>query len=368
MDFTLFMPTKVIFGKQCIFENGHLFKEFGKKALIITGKSSGKKSGALDDVIALLKKEEISYCVFDHVMNNPPLENISEGVLFAKKEKADFIIGIGGGSPIDAAKAIAALYTNELQPMDLFSHSLKNASLPIIAIPTTAGTGSEVTPYSVLSVRELKTKKSFSSPYSFPKIAFIDSTYTRSLPDEVTIDTAFDAFSHCMESYLSLKSNHQSELFALEGINAFSKCISAIKNRDFTDDIRDYLMYSSYMGGLAITMTGTNVIHAMGYSMTYFKNISHGHANTLFVGAFLRYNQSTVPEKTEKMLAILGFKDIMQFERFLLSNIKNEVTLSEEEIREYAQLACTQKNINNSPKKVDQSIIENMYSEVVKGV
>lgn len=368
MNFTLFMPTKVIFGQHCIRENAHLFKELGKKALIITGKSSGKKSGALDDVMKTLKSENIDYCIFDNVLNNPPLENIWEGTLFAKKEKADFIIGIGGGSPIDAAKAIAALYTNDMKPIELFDRSLSCPSLPIVAIPTTAGTGSEVTPYSVLSVNEMRTKKSFSSPYSFPRIAFIDAAYTRSLPDEVTVDTAFDAFSHCMESYLSLKSTTQSELFALEGIQAFSKCLDFIKRREFTDDIREYLMYSSYMGGLAITLTGTNVIHAMGYSMTYFKNISHGRANTLFIGAFLRYNYDMITDKIKKMLDLLGFVSVRDFEQYLLSNIDSEVILEEKEIREFAQLACTQKNISNSPRKVDRNIIEAIYREVLKGV
>jgi len=367
MEFSFNMPVQVYYGNNCIAKNKSLIKVFGKKAVIVTGKTSAIKSGALEDIITSLKAIQVEYCIFDKVVNNPTLENVLEGALFAKKEKVDFVIAIGGGSPIDAAKAIAALCTNEIKPIDLVTTTIEIPSLPIIAIPTTAGTGSEVTPYSILSVNEMNTKKNFYSKFSFPKIAFIDAKYTHSLNDKITIDTAFDAFSHLLESYLSNKCTTQSSIFALEGIKAFSKCLNAIKCKMFTPKIRDHLMYASYLGGIAITHTGTTIVHAMGYSLTYFKNITHGHANTLLIGEYLRFNYDVVNEKTYNVLRILGFSNILELEDYLLNCIEIKPNISENEISQFAKLACTQGSIMNNPKFVNEKIIEDLYKKVFKG-
>ena len=174
MEFKFSMPAELIFGTGVIRKNTHKLK-LGEKALIVTGKNSARLSGALDDVLFALEQEDTEYCIFDKVVNNPTLENVSAGAVFGKTNGADFVIAIGGGSPMDAAKAIAALMTNDVEPIELIGNIPKNKSMPIIAIPTTSGTGSEVTPYSVLTVPSMKTKKSFYSPTSFPAICICRS-------------------------------------------------------------------------------------------------------------------------------------------------------------------------------------------------
>jgi len=367
MEFNFNIPVQVFYGNNSIENNKNLFKQFGNKAVIVTGKTSGIKSGALKDVTKLLESINIDYCIYDEIINNPTLENVENGAIFAKKEKATFVIAIGGGSPIDGAKAIAALCTNNINPIDLINTSIKTPSLPIIAIATTAGTGSEVTPYSILTVNKFNTKKNFYSKYSFPKIAFVVPKYTYSLSDKVTIDTAFDAFSHLLESYLSKKSTANSDIFAIEGIKAFSKCINSINNRNFTERVRDNLMYASYLGGIAISHTGTTIVHAMGYSLTYFKNITHGHANSLLIGEYLRYNYDVVNEKIYNVLRILDFSNIAHLEKYLLTNVEAKPNISETEIEKFSALAYEQGSVKNNPKLVTKENIKEIYIKVFKG-
>ena len=186
--FKFHMPTKVIVGENCVTTNPQELI-IGTRALIVTGKSSGKKSGALDDVISVLENGKIPYHVYDKVENNPEIGDMVKGGEYARECKADFIIAIGGGSPMDAAKAIGVYATNEVneefKPYDIFTGKYKNKPLPMVAIPTTAGTGSEVTPYSILTLHKEKTKKSFSCADSFFKTTFLDGRYTISLPLQV---------------------------------------------------------------------------------------------------------------------------------------------------------------------------------------
>ncbi|MBN1623704.1 MAG: iron-containing alcohol dehydrogenase [Clostridia bacterium] len=366
MDFNFNMPVELVFGTGIIRNNTGKFK-LGQKALVVTGRNSAKLSGALNDVVFALDHEAIEYCIFDNVINNPTMENVAEGTAFGKKNKADFVIAIGGGSPMDAAKAIAALMTNDIDPIDLIGNIPTNKSLPLIAIPTTSGTGSEVTPYSVLTVPSMNTKKSFFSPSSFPVVAFADPSYTKSLTREITLDTAFDAFSHLLESYLSLKSTPLNDVVAIEGIKAFASCMKALADDEVDDRIRSLLMYASCLGGIAITHTGTTLIHAMGYSLTYFKGLSHGRANTMLMGEYLGFNMEHEPEKIQNVLDILGFKSIIEADDFFNLGTDEKPNLTVEEINMYTQLAMGQRNVKLNPRKVIAEDIKGMYQRIFGG-
>ena len=166
MKFGYYMPVKLVCGRDCVRENAALFAPFGKKALIVTGKSS-KTNGALADAEEALSSNGQSSCVYDKVPPNPTVASVREGGRLAREFGAEFIIAIGGGSPMDAAKAIAMLARQEAE--DIFSYAPSDDVLPMIHIPTTAGTGSEVTPYSILTNDEKQTKTSISNPAFFSK-------------------------------------------------------------------------------------------------------------------------------------------------------------------------------------------------------
>ena len=340
----LFMPTRVIMGKGCIKENASLFSEFGKKAFIVTGKTSAEKSGALKDITDALSKHSISYEVFSEVENNPSVETCYKGGQMAKAFGAEFVIAIGGGSPMDAAKAIAAYAVNDLEPMDIYG-TIKNNPLPLISVPLTAGTGSEVTPYSVLTVKEIENKKSFSHKESFSKIAFLDPEYLRSLPRDVLLDTTADALSHAVESMLCKRTSDVSNVYAEAALRHLGQLIPEVLGGK-----PDYerLLFASSLAGMAIAHTGTVVVHSMGYLLTYHKNIPHGRANACLLPGFITLCNEHNPERLAPVLKAFGAKDCNDFCETIKKLIAQKVQLSQEEVTAFSKKAIQAKNVSQN--------------------
>jgi len=229
-----YMPTQILMGEDCVGSNSSAFLNMGKKALIVTGKHSAKKNGSLDDIVNVLSANGQTWALFDNVMSNPTVECVYEGASFARSENVDFIIAIGGGSPMDAAKAISLLACQNIPEDKLFSGQYSDEVLPMIMVPTTAGTGSEVTPYSVLTNDRAQTKNSISSNLLFPQIAILDAKYMVDLPKEITINTAIDALSHSIEGMMSLRANPIADSIALESIKRISRCFESLKSGNLT--------------------------------------------------------------------------------------------------------------------------------------
>lgn len=351
MDFSFFMPTKIYFGSECVLQYENEFSRWGKKAFIVTGRSSAKASGALADVSAALEKQGIQWETFAHIEENPTLEAVEEGGEAARRFKPDMVIAIGGGSPLDAAKAIAVLAVNPVKAQELFNGNFSTEPLPILAIPLTAGTGSEVTPYSVLTDISQQTKRSFADPAIFPKVAFLDARYTQTLSLDVTMNTAIDALSHAIEGFLSKRSTPMSDCLALEAIRYFSAAMGALKEGQFSLSDREALLYASLLGGMVIAQTATTAVHAMGYSLTYFHNVPHGRANGLLLGEYLRFNEPVVPEKTHSVLQALGVNTIDEFKQLMQRLLPNHETYTEQELQDFAVLAGKARNIVNTPRQ-----------------
>lgn len=366
MEFKFNMPVNLKFGTGVIKDNSKEFK-LGRKAFLVTGKNSARLSGALNDVLDVLSLHNIGHEIFDEVENNPSLENVAKGTELCKKSGADFVIAIGGGSPLDAAKGIAALSTNEIEAIDLLKNDFENPFLPIIAVPTTSGTGSEVTPYSVLTIPSMNTKRSFMSQWSYPKVAFADPAYTYSLPYNITVDTAFDAFSHLLESYCSLRSTRFNDSVAIEGIIAFAECMKNIADNDMTNNTREKLMYASCLGGIAISHTGTTLIHAMGYSLTYYKGFSHGRANAMLIADYLKISSQAIPEKINKIMEVLGFDNYKEVDDYFSIGNESKPILSDAECAGFAKLANGQGSVKLNPLTMNENDIYNMYKRIFGG-
>ncbi len=344
VQFKFLMPTKVYFGKDSIAQNGEELSKFGSKAYIVTGGRSAQASGALSDICSALEHFNISYDVFDKVENNPSTDTVKIGGIEARQNGADFVIGIGGGSPLDAAKAIAVLAANNIEPEQLFTNIFPNKPLPVIAIPTTAGTGSEVTPYSVLTRNELQTKGSFGTQDTFPVIAFLDPRYTESQPLNVTVNTAIDALSHNMEGYLGSRRTPISDLLAQEGIRLFGACIDSLRKGSFVWEDRKNLLYMSMLGGIVISHTGTTIIHGAGYNYTYFRDIPHGQANGWLMAEYLRFNYEYAKDRIENILRLMSLESIDAFDAVIASLIGRAPKLEEAEISRYAAITMTQRS------------------------
>ncbi|MBI4858583.1 MAG: iron-containing alcohol dehydrogenase [Acetobacterium woodii] len=367
-----YMPTRVVMGDGCIGNNSKLFASLGKKALIVTGRHSAKINGSQDDLIKALDAEKIDYLVFDKIKSNPTIAIIYEGAAVAKENKIDFIIAIGGGSPMDAAKGIALLAAQNISEENLFSGSYENKILPMAFVPTTSGTGSEVTKYSILTNDKAQTKTSIATELIFPTIAFLDAKYTDKLSVEVTINTAIDALSHAIEGMLSVKSSMITNALAEKSAQLIMGCvpemIKAIESPTapaFSPQTRENLLQASFLAGVVIAQTGTTAVHAMGYSLTYFKHIDHGKANGMLLAEYLRLVEKERPDLSTEILLAMNLDNVDEF-KSLIKQLLGEEQISQEEIKQYSEMAIQTANIGNCMVKPTKENIAEMFEQSLR--
>lgn len=361
MEFSFHMPTKVFFGINSVDKHSHELKKLGKRCLVVCGHRSAEINGSLSDISRALKKEHIEFEVFNEVEPNPSIKTVTKGGLKASEYGADFIIGIGGGSPMDAAKAIAITAKNDFSE-DVFTQSYKNKALPVVTIPTTAGTGSEVTQYAILTDESAETKRGIAHPEIFPVYSFLDGKYMNSLPTEQTINTVIDAFSHAAEGYLAARATPMSDGLALESIRIIGSFLSKLDKDMLTVEDRDSLLYASMLAGIVIAQTGTTICHGMGYSLTYFKAMDHGRANGVLFPAFLRHCMKAQEGKVTTMLTTLGFHSIEEFELTIGKLFGERVTLTEDELEVFSEKASKTGNVQNTmPKPTKEDIVKMFY-------
>ena len=334
-NFRFFMPADTFFGRGCVLANKEAFSPLGSKAMLVTGRGSAKKNGAQKDVTDALDSLNIPWVLFDEIGENPDVETVERAAKLAVAQKVDFLIGIGGGSPMDAAKAIAVLAANPEKSCDILFTEAKAKALNVVEIPTTAGTGSEVTQFSILTLHEKRTKSAI-MPKIFAKISFLDPKYMDALSPEITNNTAVDALSHLIESYLSINANFISEKIVEMGFSIFKECIPALKARTYTAQDRDKLMLASTLAGVAIAQTGTSIPHALGYFLTYEKEIPHGRANGLVTQAYLELFPKE-DKKVSRLLQCLGMKNTEEMGAFFKDVLNTSETFTVEEIAYYTE-------------------------------
>ena len=358
MDFlNYYMPTKVVLDEEVVLKNSNLFCAYGEKALIVTGKMSSSINGSLNDVTNILLEKGIKFEIFNSVEENPTLEAIESIAELGRAQKCNFIIGIGGGSPIDAAKAAGVLINNpNATKYNLFdSPNLK--SIPIIAVPTTSGTGTETTPYSIVTDKEQQTKRGICQRV-FPEFALLDIKYLMYLSDEVTINTSIDALSHLIEGYLSSNASIISDALAEKGLKLFGECLNMIRERDFTYTVRKKLMISSTLAGMVIAQAGTSLPHGMGYALTYFHNIPHGKANGILLKSYLEFCKDE--NKVRKILYLLALESLDEFGYFLDSMMSKVNNLSLDNINSYSdKMALNKEKLKNHSTPVTKEDILN---------
>ena len=344
-----FNPVRILSGEGC-FASFQGFSAFGRRCVIVCGKTSAKKCGALEDAEAALRSQGIDYMVFDRIEPNPMLATVYEGGRLARIFGAEFVLAIGGGSPLDAGKAVAAFAANpELAPEEIYTAPRKPA-LPILAVNTTAGTGSEVTPYSILTVPSLENKKSFAGDDLYAKIAFCDPKYTASLPRSFTMSTAVDALSHAVEGYFMKKANALSDALAEQAITLLQKGIRAVIANDLSPATREILLYGSTLAGMVISRTGTGFVHSTGYMLTYHHDVPHGQANAYFLPDFIHCMAKAAPERAARIYKLLGVSDHREFAALLSACDDMPLTLKlpDELCVKYADKTIGAKNVANA--------------------
>ncbi len=356
LELSYYMPVKICFGQGTVIKNSSLLKSYGNRVALITGSASAAKSGALSDIVTAININGQIFQIFSGVKNDPPVENVIQMAYEINPFKPDFLIAIGGGSVIDATKVVALFLTNNFRE-ELIWQTTFNKPLPIVAIPTTAGTGSEVTPYAILTDNIIKTKRSVVSEEIYPKVAFCDPCYTESMPNDLAINTAADALSHLLEGFFAKRANNISDLYALKGLEFWRGGVPGLFRGDISTSERELLMAASLFGGLTIAKTGTTMVHALGYSLTYDHKIPHGKANGLLLSVYLDYMVRTLPEKTKQALAALGYRETTEFQSDIKQLFSEKLQLSTREIASYVEKALKTSNVKNTPGEVSAFVL-----------
>ena len=329
-----YVPTDIYVEKDCVKNHAKDLLAVGKRALIVTGHSSAKANGSLNDVTEVLNNGRVAYQIFDEVEENPSTDTVGKGAQIARDFGADFIIGIGGGSAIDAAKAMAILLVNPSVIADELHKApakpLNHA--PVVAIPTTCGTGSEATPVAIITNHKINLKKSI--PHRiFPVLALVDGKYLASAKKQLIVNTAVDALAHMVESILNVHSNMLNRMCPEYGLKLWGECKEALiasvaannaAAQNTSQDaapidasLYEKLMYTSTIAGMSIAMTSTAVPHGMSYDLTLCKGTPHGPAVGYFLAAYVEVCQKKVPTDVEKILSLLGLQSVEEFAEML---------------------------------------------------
>ncbi len=306
-----YLPVKVSSENGCVANHRQELAALGSKALIVTGKSSAQKNGSLEGVPAAPEAEGRSWVLFDEVEENPSVETVTRAAQLALENGADFVIGIGGGSPLDAAKSIAWLMKNDSR--GLFDESAGSDHVPLAAVPTTCGTGSEATSVSVLTRHELKTKQSMAHPFFFT-LSLVDGKYLKDAPLRIIRETAVDALSHMWEGWQNTRSTDFSHMFVKSGLEVWSRSLPVLRGEKEADDAdRQNLMNAATMAGMAIAHTKCGVPHALSYGITYHLGVPHGRAVGMFQAGYL---EEADPQTRNALLTMAGFRDLDDFDEF----------------------------------------------------
>ncbi len=329
------MPVKLYTGKGILEKHKEQLAELGGRCFVITGKSSAVRSGALADIQRIFEETGTEYEIYDGISVNPSVSSCIEAGRKAYAFQASYIMGIGGGSPLDAAKAAAVFAANpELDEKGLYAMTW-NRVLPTVLVGTTAGTGSEVTKVSVLTNSEGR-KKSVHHDLLYPVLAFGDPAYTASMGRTLTLTTGTDALTHLTESFFSKKANDISRACSIEGIRNLIPLLEKAADHfdDLTEEDRETIYNASILGGMAIAATGTVFPHNVGYYFTEEYQIPHGFASALLTDDLLSFEETCDREYADAFYERTG----ISHERFrkLLRKVlpEYEIHLSEETLQD----------------------------------
>lgn len=373
MEFTFEQSGRIVFGRGALSEIGQHAAKLGSRGLLVTGRSFAVSSGMLQRILSSLRSANVSAVVFSEVEPNPSLKTVERGARLAASKGVDVVIGFGGGSPLDAAKAIAALVALGGSAADHLYPRRVEKALPVVAAPTTTGTGSEVTQYSVLTDTEVGRKVVMQGPALVPRVAILDPDVTDYMPGRLVAGTGFDALSHALEAFISRRASPLSNLFALEAARLiFSSLAPAVKG---SREAREAMLYASMLAGVAINQAGSTLAHGLGYYLTVRHDLHHGVANALLLPHVLAYYAERTGRVGE-LAEALGFADWVELVRRVCT-LADEVGIpdgaaavgvAEGELDQMAEEATFyRRNIENGPVVPSAEEIRQIYAECYRG-
>lgn len=303
------MPTKLVFGEGRLKEVGEKVKGYGKKALLVTGRKAMKELGFTHQVIEYSKAEGVEAVLYDKVEPNPSKQTVNTGGKLAKEKCCDVIVALGGGSALDAAKGIAVVAKYGGDVWDYMGEgNVPGPVLPLVGIPSTAGTGSETTPYAVITFKEKKMKYFMASPYIFFKVAIVDPLVMMSVPRYITAYTGMDAFTHAAEAYTSRMAQPISDRLALQAIELAAGSLPQVVMNGDNLEARTNMALASSLAGMAIAQAGLGNAHGLGEPLGGFFETDHGAVVGLLLPHVMEYNILTNPDKFINIAKVMGEK------------------------------------------------------------
>ena len=289
-SFNIYNPVKIHFGAGIISEAGNIAKKYSDKTLIVTGKNSMQKTGTLDKLVKILKESGITVTVYDAITPNPTITEIDEAAKIAKQKGVGLIIGLGGGSPLDSAKAIAVAAKGDIPVWEYLKTKATDA-IPVITIVSTSGTGSEVNRYSVMSNPATGEKPGFGYECMYPKEAVIDPEITSSMPPYVTATTGFDVFVHIFEAFTGKAKNEFSTTYCMQAFYLLKDNLIKAYSEPDNMQARGNMALASALAGLAIDISGVGIMHAMEHPVSgNYPNVAHGAGLAVLALESMKYN------------------------------------------------------------------------------
>ena len=307
-SFTINQPTKIIFGNNSVKQLGNVVAQLGGSRVFLIADPGLQKAGIVQNITEILTSSKIPFTLYDKVTPEPGLKLADAGFTLAKKNKADCVIGVGGGSALDIAKAVSILLTNGGKAEDYLGlGKIKLQGVPKIMIPTTAGTGAEVTFTAVFINEKTNSKGGMNGDPLYPDAAILDPALTLSLPPSVTAATGIDAFTHALEAFVSTQANAISDMYALEAMDLISRNLVIAYANSANLEARSAMLLGSLLGGKALATAGVGLVHAMAYPLGGMFNTAHGLANAVLLPYVVEYNIIGNPEKFTTIAQIMGY-------------------------------------------------------------
>lgn len=374
---------KIIFGVNSIESLGEILNNYNvSKTLIVTDKGV-YGAGLIKKPKEIIESAGIIIDVISNVRPEPPIALVKELLKKIKDNEYDMLIGIGGGSSMDATKILSVLITND-EPLENFLgiEKIRKPGIPTLLIPTTAGTGSEVTPNAIVTDLNKHLKIGIVSRYLIATVVILDPTMTLGLPKHITASTGIDALTHSLESYISKKANLLSDMFSLKSIGLILKSIRTAYEDGSDINARNDMLIGSLLGGMALTSAGTAGVHALAYPLGGRYGVPHGIANSMMLIPVLQYNMTSVIDKIADIADLLDFdtdgfsvKDkaetVLEYLESLIHDLNIPADLKEygvefSHLDDIADAAMkVTRLLDNNPKKLSREEIKNLYAKLL---
>jgi alcohol dehydrogenase class IV len=327
-SFNYHQPTKILFGAGRIAETGEVIKEFGNSCLLVTTPAVPATEAQFEKVKEIIRSAGVELAHFDQVIPNPTTETSAAGARMAREIRADVIVGLGGGSSMDAAKAIAVEATHEGSAWDylFYKQEPTEKTLPVVAISTTSGTGSQVTQVSVITNTAERDKSALYHPRCFPRVCIVDPELMLTVPRSVTAPTGFDVFCHAFESTINPGSGAYVELLAWEAISIVARTLPGLLDKLDDVEAREKMAWADTLAGLCIASAGVTLPHGMGMAIGgMYPHVAHGESLAIVYPACTRFTHKSAERHYATMARILNPELHSLSDQFAASSSVEEV-------------------------------------------